>query len=296
LRQRPARPTGCVPARRPATTGLRPRRRFSQHFLEPAWVSKLVDVIGPQPDDVFLEIGPGTGRLTLPLAERAARVVGVEIDRDLVARLAPRLPPNVVLIRADVLDADLPGLLRAAALAGDPGSGSPGAMRIVGNLPYKIASPILFRLLSLQSTLPCTDATVMLQREVADRLAAKPGSSDYGVLSVFVQLHASVVKLLTLPPGAFRPAPAVTSVVVRLTFRPPVVTPTDPAGFERLVRSLFMQRRKMLANALRGFARTTSLSPQEALAQAGLDPRRRPETLEMTELAGLADVFASASG
>jgi 16S rRNA (adenine1518-N6/adenine1519-N6)-dimethyltransferase len=291
LRGKPQRPAGR------ATTALpRARRRFSQHFLEPAWVSKLIDAIGPDPDDVFLEIGPGTGRLTLPLAARAARVVGVEIDRDLVARLAPRLPLNAAVVGGDALDVSLAHVLRAALADVDRERGSHGRIRIVGNLPYKVASPILFRLLALQSEVPCADATLMLQREVADRLAARAGTSDYGALSVFVQLHSSVTKLLTLPPGAFRPVPAVTSAVVQLTFHPPLVGRRDPAGFDRLVRSLFMQRRKMLANALKGFARGTALSAQEALARAGIDHRRRPETLEVTELAGLADVFASADG
>ena len=169
-------------------------------------------------------------------------------------------------------------------------------MRIVGNLPYGITSPILFRLLALQAALPLKDATLMVQREVADRLAAEPGTSDYGVLSILIQLRASVARLLTLPPGAFRPAPEVSSAVVRLSFHPPRVAPLDPAGFERLVRTLFMQRRKTLNNAVRRFAAGTSLEPGEALSRAGLDGRRRPQTLEMVELARLADVFASAKG
>jgi 16S rRNA (adenine1518-N6/adenine1519-N6)-dimethyltransferase len=274
---------------------VRPRRRFSQHFLQPAWVDKLVDAVRPDRADVFLEIGPGTGRLTLPLAERAACVVGVEIDRDLVARLTRQAPANVTLVCGDALEADLAGLLRAACEAGTAETGASRRARIVGNLPYHICSPILFRLLALQSELPCADATLMLQLEVANRLAASPGSSDYGVLGILVQLHATVVKLLTLPPGAFRPSPAVTSAVVRLTFHPPAVMLSDPALFERLVRSVFMQRRKMLANALGHFAGGTPLSAREALVRAGLDPRRRPETLEMTELAALAEVFATAT-
>lgn len=272
----------------------RARRRFGQHFLEAPWVAKLIDEVAPQPDDTFLEIGPGRGVLTLPLAERAGRVIAVEIDRDLVAHLAPRLPSNVSLVAADFLEADLVPLLKAVPAGPERGERRP--IRIVGNLPYNVASPILFRLLDLQAQLPCADATLMLQREVADRLAAKPGTSDYGVLSVLVQLHASVTKLLTLPPGAFRPAPAVTSAVVRLAFHPPQEPLRDPAGFERLVRSIFTQRRKTLMNALRGFASGTPLSAKAALAMSDLDPKRRPQTLEITELARLADVFASTPG
>ena len=286
--------TSRAPARTPRAP--HPRRRFSQHFLEPAWAGRLVDLIQPNPFDLFLEIGPGTGRLTVPLAGRAARVVAVEIDRDLAADLARDLPANVTVVTADVLRADLAGLLRTACTGmAAAGADAGPTVRIAGNLPYNISSPIVFRLLALQAELPCADATLMLQREVADRLAASPGSSDYGVLSILVQLHASVVKLLTLPPGAFRPSPAVTSAVVRLVFHPPAVALSDPALFGRLVRSLFMKRRKMLANALGDFARGSPLAAVEALARAGIDRRRRPETLEMTELAALAEVFASAA-
>jgi 16S rRNA (adenine1518-N6/adenine1519-N6)-dimethyltransferase len=297
-RRRKARRPGRVQpgsGRMPRKPAERPRvrRRFSQHFLEPAWVSRVVEAIAPRPDDVFLEVGAGTGRLTLPLASMASRLVAIEIDRDLVARLAPALPPNATIVSADVLGVDLAELLRLHA--GMTAGGDPVPVRIAGNLPYGITSPILFRLLALQAEFPCHDATLMVQREVGDRLAAEPGTSEYGVLSVLVQLRASVVKLLTLPPAAFRPAPAVSSAVVRLTFHPPRVVTRDPAAFERLVRSVFMQRRKTLTNALRRFAAGTSLGSAEALSRAELDGRRRPETLEIVELARLAEVFASAN-
>lgn len=268
------------------------RRRFGQHFLEPVWRAKLLDAIAPRPADLFLEIGPGRGALTLPLAERVLHLVAVEIDRDLVANLAPLLPPNVSLICGDILETDLPRLL-ADTLAFLPAR--PRATRIVGNLPYNVSSPILFRLIELQASHPCSDATLMLQREVADRLVASPGSAEYGVLSVLVQLRAKVASLLSLPPGAFRPAPAVSSAVVRLNFHTPRVSLPDPQLFERLVRSIFTQRRKTVANALRGFAATSTLSSGEALAQAGIDPARRPQTLEIVELAQLAEVFAAAA-
>lgn len=270
------------------------RRRFSQHFLEPAWVGPVVAAIQPEPHDLILEIGPGTGRLTFALAARVARLVAVEIDRTLAARLSGALPSNAAVVTADVLDADLAGLMRSqAAMLPNPDA---ARARVVGNLPYGITSPILFRLLALQSGFPCHDAVLMLQREVADRLAAKPGTSDYGVLTVMVQLRASVEKVLVLPPGAFRPVPAVSSAVVRLRFQPPRVAMQDPAVFERLVRSVFMQRRKTLSNALKRFAAGTPLPAGEALQRAALDGRRRPETLEILELARLADVFASANG
>jgi len=259
------------------------RKRFGQHFLEPVWVDKLLKAINPAPTDVFLEIGPGGGALTLKLAPRVAHVTAVEIDRDLIAELRPRLPDNVMLVQGDILEVDFGSIL---------GSGS---VRVAGNLPYNVSSPILFRLLDLQSQRTVTDATLLLQREVVDRIVARPGSAEYGVLSVLVQWKASVTKLLTLPPGAFRPPPAVTSALLRLTFRPPDVSVRDPAAFERLVRSVFTQRRKTLTNALAAFARETPLSAPDALKRAKIDPTRRPQTLQLVEIARLADIFTSAS-
>jgi 16S rRNA (adenine1518-N6/adenine1519-N6)-dimethyltransferase len=259
------------------------RKRFGQHFLEPGWADKVVKAIAPAADETFVEIGPGTGILTLRLAPKVKQLVAIEIDRDLIANLTPKLPANASIVAGDVLDVDL------ATLAPD------GPLRIAGNLPYNISSPILFRLLDLHAKRPVRDATLMLQREVADRIVARPGSAEYGVLSVLVQWQASVTKLLTLPPGAFRPPPKVTSAVIRLAFRAPAVAVRDPRLFTRLVRSVFTQRRKTLSNALASFAAEIGLSPKTALSQADLDPTRRPQTLEIVEIARLADIFAAAS-
>jgi 16S rRNA (adenine1518-N6/adenine1519-N6)-dimethyltransferase len=256
------------------------RKRFGQHFLEPVWADKVIKAISPSADDVFLEIGPGAGALTLRLAPRVARLVAVEIDRDLATTLGGKLPPNATVISGDILETDLAGVL--------PGT----TLRIAGNLPYNVSSPILFRLLELQSSRDVRDATLMLQREVADRILAKPRSAEYGVLSILVQWHAQVIRLLTLPPGAFRPSPAVTSALIRLSFHPPNVSVRDPQVLERLVRSVFTQRRKTLNNALAPFAAETGLSAHEALERAGIDSTRRPQTLELVEIARLADVFA----
>lgn len=264
----------------------RARKRFGQHFLEPVWVRKLIDIIGPQPSDTFLEIGPGRGALTLPLASRAGQIVAVEIDRDLAADLALRVPANVQLIAADVLAVDLKAVFA-------PHIPHVTRLRVVGNLPYNIAAPILFRLLAFRRSFGrLTDATVMLQQEVAGRLLAEPGSKDYGVLTILVRMLAEVTRLLTLPPGAFRPPPKVTSTVVRLTFRSPLVALVDPPGFEALVRGIFTRRRKTILNALKPLAVAEGIAASDALAAVGIDPGRRPETLEVTELAALADFFA----
>jgi 16S rRNA (adenine1518-N6/adenine1519-N6)-dimethyltransferase len=260
---------------------LRARKRYGQHFLEAAWADRLVAAVAPRPDDRFLEIGPGPGALTLRLARRAAHVTAIEVDEAMVVALGAKAPANVTLLHADVLETDLTALLAEPT-------------RVVGNLPYNISSPILFQLLRVQrETGRLVDATLMLQKEVAARLAAPPGGRDYGVLSIFVQLAADVRLLLALPPGAFRPAPKVHSAVVRLSFRPAPVEVGDPGLFEQMVRSVFTQRRKMLSNALGSFAGRRGLSAAEALARAGLDGRRRPETLQLAELARLAAVFPS---
>ena len=263
------------------------RKRFGQHFLEPNWALKVVAAIAPAPDDFFLEIGSGAGVLTLMLAPAVSRLVAVEIDRDLIAALSPRLPPNASIVPGDVLKTDL------AALLPEPTSASP--IRVAGNLPYNVSSPILFKLLELSTQRTVKDATLMLQREVADRIIATPGSADYGVLCVLIQWRADVSRLLALPPGAFRPPPRVKSALIRLAFRPPRVPVSDPEMFERLVRSMFTQRRKTLGNALGRIAGEVGVLPHEALCLAGIDPKRRPETLEIVEIAGLADVLAAAA-
>lgn len=265
------------------TPRLRAKKRYGQHFLEAAWADKLVAAIVPQPGDRFVEIGPGPGALTVRLAPLAARVTAIELDGDMVAALQSRLPSNVTLVNADFLGFDL------SALAAER------PFRVVGNLPYNVSSPIVFALLDAHRTLGgLIDATLMVQREVADRIVASPGSGDYGVLSIFVQLHADVRRVLTLPPGAFRPIPKVHSAVVNLRFRPPAVVLADEPSFEAMVRTMFTQRRKTLLNALGPYAASRGRESGDALDAARVDRRRRPETLQLTELARLADYFASA--
>ena len=264
-------------SRRPS--GLRARKRFGQHFLEQAWVDKLIAALDAAPGDTFLEIGPGRGALTRALAPRVARIVAVEIDRDLAAALPSQVPANVRVITGDFLDVDLDAVLRDEATP----------LRVVGNLPYNVSSPILFRLLaSAGEGRRFRDATVMLQKEVADRIVATAGTEGYGTLAVQVGLLADVDRLLVLPPGAFRPPPKVTSAVVRLRFRPPAADVGDPAAFERVVRGVFAQRRKTLLNAFRPVADSFGRSSAQVLERAGLDPSRRPETLDVQEMARLS--------
>ncbi len=259
------------------------RKRFGQHFLSPDWARKVVDAIAPRPENVFLEIGPGAGALTMPLAARAKRVIAVEIDRDLAATLTRTAPANLAVVTGDFLSIDAESLVRDAA----PADG----LRVAGNLPYYVSSPILFRLIDLHlRTRLLHDATIMLQREVAERLVARPGSKDYGVLTILVRVHADVETVLTLPPGAFRPTPKVSSTLARLKFRSPLVGIRDPRGFERLVKTIFTQRRKTVLNALKPL-RPEPGAAGALLSRAGVDPARRPETLDLPELARLAGLL-----
>lgn len=272
---------------------MRARKRFAQHFLEPAWVAKLVAAAGASADDAMVEIGPGRGAITRPLAAQVRMLLAIEVDRDLAADLEAGRPENVTVVTGDVLSIDLLPVL-TTWLGGPPGPDRP--FRVIGNLPYNISSPILFRLIDLAAaTGGLRDAVLMLQKEVADRLVARGGTGEYGVLTVLTGLHADVTRVLSLPPGAFRPPPKVHSAVVRLTFRPPPVDVGDPEAFVRMVRGVFTQRRKTLGNALKAVAADRPAAAGAALAGAGIDPQRRPETLALAEFAALARAFQAAT-
>ena len=225
---------------------MRPRKRFGQHFLEAAWVTKVIDSRFTRPTTTrFSRSDPAAARLPVPW--RHARAVSSPWRSIAIspACWSSRQLSNVRVIQADFLDVDLAEALRD----------EPKPIRVAGNLPYNVSSPILFTLLgAADEGRVFSDATLMLQKEVADRLVAKPGRKEYGVLAIQVALTADVEQLLTLPPGAFRPPPKVTSAVVRLRFRPPAVDVGDPRVFERIVRGIFLQRRKTVANALRSVA------------------------------------------
>jgi 16S rRNA (adenine1518-N6/adenine1519-N6)-dimethyltransferase len=268
----------------------RARKRFGQHFLEPVWARKVVDAVDPRPGDAFLEIGPGPGAITRLLAARAGSLVACEIDRDLASGLRDEQLPRVSVVEADFLRLTVDAL-QAALVASAPEA---TAFRVAGNLPYNVASPIMFRLIDLaRGGVPLVDATLMLQREVADRLIAQPNTSDYGVLGILISHRASVERLLQLPPGAFRPAPKVQSTVVRLRFHdadPPVRHEPTLAA---VTSALFSRRRKTMGNALLAYGGVTQATARQALADAGIDPARRPETLRLSELARLADAVTA---
>lgn len=269
----------------------RARKRFGQHFLERAWVEKVIRAIAPDRSDAFLEIGPGRGALTRPLAEAAGHVVAFEIDRDLAALLRSEAIERLLVVEGDFLDLGPAELDGALARAGLPTAGRAG-LRVTGNLPYNVASPILFKLVELYRTgFLFEDATVMLQREVADRLLAQPGSREYGVLSVLIRHAARVEGLLKLPRGAFRPAPKVESSVVRLRFHADEPAVRRRPEFEKLVQAVFTRRRKTLANALLAYRPSGQAAIAAALSRASIAGGRRPETLDVADFVRLSDAF-----
>lgn len=256
---------------------MRAKKRLGQHFLhDPAVIRRLVDVIRPQPGDTMVEIGGGPGALTAPLSDRLERLHVVEIDRELAAALPGRVahPERLVVHEADALEFDF------GALATGPRS-----LRVVGNLPYNISTPLLFHLLGYGTFIK--DLHVMLQREVVDRMTAAPGGKEYGRLTVMLALWARSQVCFDIGPGAFTPPPKVWSTVVRLVpHETPPFAVADHERFARLVAHLFSMRRKTLGRALKG-----RLTPEQ-IAGAGIDPQARPETLLPADFARLAALGA----
>jgi 16S rRNA (adenine1518-N6/adenine1519-N6)-dimethyltransferase len=253
------------------------RHALGQHFLrDQAVAHAIVDLVAPTERDVVVEIGPGDGALTTLLAGRAGRLIALEVDPALAAALRARLPA------AEVLDADARSWNYA-----ELGAPAGGRVLIVGNLPYSVGKPILAALIAARTAID--EMTLMLQREVAERVAAAPGSKTYGSLSVFSQLHCDVRVALRVPPGAFRPPPKVDSAVLHLrVLREPRVPLRDSRRFEAVVRAAFAQRRKMLGNALGAGLGLPLDAVRKAAAAAGVDLTRRAETLTLSEFAALA--------
>ena len=250
------------------------RKRFGQNFLVDAhYVARIVDAIDPQPGDNLVEIGPGLAALTGRLIERAGKVRAIEIDRDLAARLVAEFSSDqLVLHVADALQFDYASL-------------GP-RLRIVGNLPYNISSPLLFRLAEHESQL--RDLHVMLQKEVVARMTAKPATPDYGRLSVMLQAKFAIKRLFVVPPGAFQPPPKVDSAVARLVPLGPARPHIDnEALFSRVVAAAFGQRRKIMRNALSPICDAASLSA------SGIDPGARGEALSVADFVRLANSLAS---
>ena len=248
------------------------RKRFGQNFLhERGVIDKILRAIDPQPDERLIEIGPGQGALTWPLLDRIKTLTAIEIDRDLIPRLQAEAPKHGTLriVEADVLTVDFTALAAGATI------------RLVGNLPYNISSPILFHALDHAAVI--RDMHFMLQKEVVERMAAGHGNKVYGRLSVMLQAYCRVEPLFTVPPGAFTPAPKVDSAIVRMTPKAPAdIPPHDRARLDQLVRHGFAQRRKTLRNALDGVA-----TPEQMQA-VGIDPGARAEQVAVVDWLRLA--------
>ena len=257
----------------------RPRKRFGQHFLhDPAVIERIIDAVAPAPGERLVEIGPGEGALTLPLLARGIRLTVIELDRDLAAGLAVRAAADdrLTVVQGDALKVSLASL----AAAGE-------RLRLVGNLPYNVSTPLLFRFIAQAEHI--RDMHFMLQREVVERMAAAPGSRTYGRLGVMLAACCQVEALFDIGPGAFRPPPKVWSSVVRLApWAAPPFPVHDPALFAEGVRKAFGQRRKTLRNALAG------LLDEQGIRAAGCDPGARAETLPAAAFGRLAAVAAQA--
>ena len=253
----------------------RARRRFGQNFLvDAAWIQEIVDAINPQPADRMVEIGPGLGALTRPLVERLDHLHVVEIDRDLARGLRAEFSARKVTVHEhDALDFDFSALGRE--------------LRVAGNLPYNISTPLLFHL--ARHTPAIRDVHVMLQREVVERMVAQPSSSGYGRLSVMLQYRFKLDLLMTIPAAAFRPVPRVESAVVRMTpFDRLPHCARDEEWFGRIVTAAFSQRRKTLRNALKRYLSADDFS------RVGIDAGHRPQDLGVAEFVRLADRVAEA--
>lgn len=255
------------------------RKRFGQNFLhDQTIIERIISAIQPKPDQTLIEIGPGQGALTLPLIHAATHIHAIEIDRDLIAALkATFRHSQLTLHNADALHFDFTDFQAAQ-------QNTLNAIRVVGNLPYNISTPLLFHLLTHKAVIQ--DMHFMLQKEVVDRMAATPGSKTYGRLSVMLQYHCDVEALFKVPPTAFNPQPAVDSAIVRLTpLSTPRVAVNNELQFAQLTTTVFKQRRKTLRNNLKGLLSEAQISALD------IDPSLRPEQLSITQLALLANAL-----
>jgi 16S rRNA (adenine1518-N6/adenine1519-N6)-dimethyltransferase len=252
------------------------KRHLGQVFLyDPTILRRIIEVSRLSGEDLVVEVGPGRGRLTRMLAERVKRVIAIEFDERLLKELRKELTgySNVELVYEDALRYPYEGLPE---------------FKVVANIPYYITTPLIFRLLRAKKKL--ISMTLTVQKEVADRLVARPGIKDYGSLSIMIQYYTEPRLVFTIPRGAFRPVPKVDSAVVHLKTLPrPSVEVKDETSFFRLVKTAFSQRRKMLSNSLKGLRDDVP----ERLLKAGVDPKRRAESLSIEEFARLSNIISS---
>jgi 16S rRNA (adenine1518-N6/adenine1519-N6)-dimethyltransferase len=278
---------------------IRAKKSLGQNFLnDPLVAYRIIDAVSPLPEDIIIEIGPGGGALTRLLVARSGYVVAIEIDARFVEKLRSSVKgENLKVVNADVLGVDWNDFTKAAKLMIDPSPNDPDRrrVRVVANLPYYISTSIIEKLVRLGRT-RVWDMTLMLQREVADRIVTGPGNKDYGALSVMVQYYCDATKLFEVPPSAFTPEPKVHSAVIRLTVRErPAVEVADEIRFFAIVRAAFAQRRKTILNNLKAAAHSLEFRQalEAALEAASVAPQRRAETLSLAEFAALSRALDS---
>ncbi len=250
------------------------KKRFGQNFLvDDNIIEQIVNAIAPNRQDHLLEIGPGMGAITVPLLSHVGKIDAVELDKDLIPVLQQKTNSSQLTIhQQDILTFDLHTITH-----------EPHSLRIVGNLPYNISTPLLFHLFEYKELI--IDMHFMLQQEVAQRLAAEPGSKQYGRLTIMAQYHCDVELLVTVPPQSFRPAPKVYSSFVRLTPKQPLILCKDINALDTIVRTAFSKRRKTLSNALKGIITT------EQILALGINPLARPEQIAINDFVRLGNLI-----
>jgi len=277
------------PAKRYLTTSIYesgfplPKRSLGQSFLvHQGTIETIVRLSGIQPGDRVVELGAGLGAMTMELSKKASRVIGLEIDERLIkwVRKKRPLPGNVELRHSDILRVSFQGLAEELD----------GPLKIIGNLPYNISSQVIFKLIEERNHI--NRAILTLQKEVAERLVSGPGNKAYGILSVVTGYCADITRLMDMPPGLFRPRPKVTSTLVQLEFREPVIIARDFALFKDIVRQAFQKRRKKLINALKGLAPFSQDEILHALEVCGIDPGYRAEVLSIENFVTLSNTLA----
>jgi len=263
-------------------------KSLGQHFLnDRSILQKIVDILDPKKDELVIEVGAGKGALTFPLADRAGKVIAIEKDKDLVPFLRESHRENVIILEQDVLHVDFRNLV-AEETAGL------GRVKLTGNLPYSISSPLLFKVLKDEDVFSA--CVFLLQKEVAERLGAQPGSKSYAPLSILFQLHFEVRLRFTLAPGTFSPPPRVQSALVSLEKRPsPLFAVRDERNFSRFLRAAFAQRRKTLLNNLKAWTFPPALL-REALQRLGLGEKARAEQLTINQFVSLFEILGAPSG
>ena len=265
--------------------GLFPKKRLGQHFLvDRNILNKVIRTAQVGKEDVVLEVGPGLGEMTLALAHRVKKVIAIEIDPKLVAILNKKAKdyPNVEVMKSDILKVDFKHILEKEG----------HTIKVVANLPYQISTPLVFRFIELKEAF--STFTLMLQKEVAERMVAPPGRKEYGPLSIFVQLFLDLSILFFIKPSAFFPPPKVESAVVHMVWKEkPMIEKNDEEWFKRIVKACFGYRRKTLLNALKHSELSLPESIQSRMEKIGIDPRRRPETLTIEEFIRLEEALKS---